>query len=387
MAQTGTGVVFSPTAPGFFQTRDFGRSWKQAEGATLPQASHLVLHDSGFGIAADRASLVLTQDFGASWRTGPTVNRVTSADVLANGVGCVGCEGGLLLLTENRGIDWRTVRLDIDGVPVRACGSAAARSYLLLAAVLPDSRVPLATVRERAYGVWLSRQSHVPVIDEEEARDPAGWDWVRAERLLSGRSILLRSDDGWRSWHFDLELWDVRLVWVDARDNLLLLLGTDGRVWGRASDDGGWSVLPAPEIPRGVVRNFDDPYGDWLEPMGGAASARLNAASESTWFRNVPYHARTRDAGRSWVPLGMLPSGLNGGPRPVFLDDRRGFVVGGNYGGTFSVAETTDGGDNWELIHAYDQLEWRFSPIHRPSRQAESGDVGETAHLATGDRT
>jgi hypothetical protein len=130
---------------------------------------------------------------------------------------------------------------------------------------------------------------------------------MMAQRLLSRRTALVFSDDGWRSWHTDPSTDTRRPMIFELVGETLLIIRDDGILERRSGYRGMWQAL-------GPVAS-QEPWALW-------------AASERLWFAPDGYRlSRTEKGGGDWehVSPGMkLASGT------CFVSSTRGFTTSGN---------------------------------------------------------
>jgi photosystem II stability/assembly factor-like uncharacterized protein len=318
-----------------FHTPDFARSWSPADDGGMGAVYALSIQRSGFGLAAGTRGVGVTRDAGRSWALRlPGVNPRAVA-IGPDGSAIAGCEGGIVHITDDAGVSWRSIGLGWNGEPLAIRFTSATSHRILLSSIVPDPAVAEQKIREAAYFIWKGSLQ----------RSSADDDWFRAERSLSRRSALLRSDDAGKSWSVEWAPRGLNWIALDGCDDLLAVLSDDGRISWRRGARTAWEerALPAPS------------WAMWLPTV-------------TTWLCPADYDfLRTEDAGAHWARLS--PSlNLIGGTQ--FVSSRRGFTTSGNYGGTFSVAETNDAGATWTLVHAYDQGRWRFSDANPPAPSA-----------------
>jgi hypothetical protein len=102
-----------------------------------------------------------------------------------------------------------------------------------------------------------------------------------------------------------------------------------------------------PKKPYSNKINLQELLVDWLVP-------------ENTYLffddALIQYDCRTilssDDWGKSWKPLSSnvahgVPCNVNGGDKALFTDDGSGFLMGGNYAGTFTVCRCNSVGEPW----------------------------------------
>jgi hypothetical protein len=310
-----------------FYTPDFARTWIPVESPKRVPVTGISIGDSGFGLAATAGGLLGTTDFGLIWQWVATDTAPTAVAVCGE-YGCAASVRGLLHTTNDAGRSWSQVDIGKDGFIAGVRYGAGNRCYVLVTSLIPDAEVADEQVQEQAYFVWERRQRGSPYeLGGLQSQDALG-DWILAQRLLSRRTALVFSDDGWRSWHTDSSTETRRPVVFELCGETLTIIREDGIVERRSGYQGTWQALgPIPS---------EDPWALW------GASARL-------WFAPDSYRlARTENGGGEWE---HVSPGMNLVSGTCFVSSTRGFSTSGNYSGTFSVAESTDAGKTWSLVN------------------------------------
>lgn len=276
--------------------------------------------------------MLATSDSGATWE--PVSVDALPVSVAANGdAATVACAGGILFATTDRGTSWRRVDVGINGVPEGIGIARDERCHILFAGIVPDVANSEDTIRIKAFELFELRQRfYLSDPGPYDSSDTLG-DWIVAERLLSTRTALISSVDGWRTWQADPNTERLRPMAFGVGANTFVLIDYDGTVYSRATDERAW---------RPKSRLAKVPWVVWV-------------ISDSTWVCPDRYKMlRTVDAGATWTS--DYPPALNMVSGTCFVTEQRGFTTSGNYVGTFSVDETTDAA-----------LTWRFLMYYRPT--------------------
>lgn len=267
-------------------------------------AQDIVVHSSGLGLAAFRIGVAVSSDHGQTWKMHSRSGDVQGVAISSDGLGCVVYADGTLLITRDRGGSWDEMSLGLAGEVQRACFDQSGRCYILFRHIVPD-----------------------PNISDE---------MFEAQRRTSRRAELFRSDDHCRSWFTDYSVRDARDPTMNTYQERVALLIAGLELRHRAHPEDSWEAVSLPDAEDIYLLS----HRIWLCPTG---------------YKFL----RTIDAGANWS---IVSPGLNLIGGTCFVSESRGFTTSGNFGGTFSVAETTDAAQTWNLVHAYDQLQWRFSP-------------------------
>jgi hypothetical protein len=327
LAACGKGALYSPQMNAMFYTTDFARTWTPVDLARGIPVTGISIADSGFGLAATVAGLFATVDFGRTWQRVPAETAPTAVAVSGEH-GSAARAGGRLLATSDGGRSWSHVDIGKDGYIANIRFGAGNRCYVLVRSLIPDAEIPDHTIREQAYLIWESRQRRAPYEARGfESHDQLG-DWILAQRLLSRRTALVFSDDGWRSWHTDSSTETRRPTALEVFGETLIIMRDDGTLEKRCGYQGTWQTLGPPP--------FEDPWAIW-------------AASDELWFVPNGYSlARTENGGGTWELVSPRMNLVSG---TCFVSPTHGFTTSGNYSGTFSVAESTDAGKSWSIVH------------------------------------
>lgn len=327
MARDGAGALYSPQVRALFHTSDFGRKWEPVENPGMYLAD-MAIGISGFGAATSYRGLLATPDFGRSW-TPVAVDAMPLSVAVQGPFATVACAGGVLFVTSDRGEEWRRVDVGVNGVPAGVQYATDGRCYVLFTAIIPDTASSVDAIRLKAYEAWERRQRYSPADRGPFNSADEMSDWVVAQRLLSTRTALVGSGDGWRTWKAEAAAEPLRPVTFGASEDTIVLIGYDGGVACRTAERPAWDAKS--RLPRA-------PWAVWV-------------VSDDVWLCPDDYNIlRTADAGITWTKISPKLNLISG---TCFVTEQRGFTTSGNYNGTFTVAETTDAGKTWQTILDY----------------------------------
>lgn len=302
---------------GVYRSTDGGGTWTRVGLAAAGHIARIVLHPSNPDVAwvaavgpiwrdGGERGVYKTEDGGKSWALALAGNAATGAGDLALDPGNParllanlwqvrrwpwelrsGGPGSGLYLSEDGGRTWAR-RGPAEGFTEGEMG----RMKLAFAPSRPQ--VAYAMVELARAGVllrsedggrsWRQVYRHAnlfprPFFFGEMKVDPR-----RPDRLYSLHFDLDVSDDGGKSWDGRLDRGvhpDMHTLWIDPRDPDHLLIGTDGGVY--ASHDGGQSAAPLGEVPvtqlNRVAVDLDTPY----HVYGGAQDNGSLRGTSASW--------------------------------------------------------------------------------------------------------
>jgi Protein of unknown function (DUF2934) len=347
--KTGHGVLRSPfgSFQELYRTSDFGASWTllpESELSVPDDFSERVVpydlgfvelaraHETGWWIMSRSQGVVMSYGSGESWSSFFPVTAVTDVEILSDRIAWLGCVDGTLHFTNDQGFSWKTLAPDCDCRVLSIVRLTDTDVLVLRMRYEFGTNTTDEQVQRQSYAIW-----------EEMGRTGRAVDhWTAARRRLSyarPELRLIRLAPGECLQHtLELPIEDESLLitGLAASANTVCLAGGTYALWlcesksiiervflfGNRYSYSLWEFM---KKPPGAVLPLD---GDVLLCTGGG----------------TPHVSD--DRGRTWQ-YSNSSCGANNPGNYCFVDDLRGFAVGGNYSATFTVCETTDSGHSW----------------------------------------
>jgi hypothetical protein len=347
--KTGHGVLRAPfgTFAELYTTSDFGASWTLLPdsevhvfgsdlGRQVPYDLQFLevarAHETGWWIMSTSQGVVSTaSNCVESWGDFSPIAGISAIEILSDDIALVGCVDGTLQLTINEGFNWRAFPPDCDCRVLSIVRLSNTEALVLRMRYELGVSITQEQQQREAYAIW-----------EEMGRTGAAVDhWTAARRRVSYKRpelCLIRLAPGeflQNALPLPSEP-EATLIHTLTASADTLCLGGGSSAWLYKLEGFSeliqpivWSFIKKPDI-WGVVLPV---AGDILLCLGSGDAPLISD-----------------DRGRTWRSPNSLCGANGAGGRPedcCFIDDTHGFALGGNYGATFTVCETTDSGRSW----------------------------------------
>lgn len=345
LAKNGLGLVRASWINGLraklFLTSDLCASWRMIawDGAfesaidvpmprSLLPADALVVSETGLCVASLPSGVLISADAGQTWRRELDGVYITSMSLIGDDTAILGTNKGEFLAIDSAGNKLPCCRPTYDRCVKQMITVNGTTAIALMECYELGVRTTFQMQQVEAYGIWEG---------ETNCRGRAIDCWIAGGRQLSYKSssivlISLAGNHGLETSDCDLGFWRTEPIdymftrgselYLQLHSKILIYKsfsslisdlgnGFSAEAW-RLCDEG-----PPPSDFGGVLVRSD------------ANGAKFSENNGETW------------------ELVQNNCAANGSDSLQVFDDGRGFSLGGNYGGTFTICETLDHGRSW----------------------------------------
>jgi len=308
------------------KTTDCGQTWETVNSPTNKRLNAITFNAEGVGIAVgDSGTIIRSTDFGTIWSpiSSGTNEWLTSVSFLDDSTSMASGRNGTILRTEDAGQNWQ--QITIPGLPNINLVFGSHKTYLDSSSILfCENGITYASSDFGETWTIVSSNTTENLLGASIA--PNGDMFAVGEN-----GTLIKSTDRGINWQNIAIGTAATLYSIGFFANGNGIIGSDfGQVFRTEDGGGSWGLLQ-PDIVRSTLQAifFITTLKGWAVGADG----------------NILV---TTDGGLNWVQQTSSVSGFINDIH--FIDENKGFAVGGIFGVNATVLRTVDGGATWTPV-------------------------------------
>ncbi|MGH1365273.1 MAG: YCF48-related protein [Calditrichia bacterium] len=309
------------------KTTDCGQTWETISSPTRKRLNAITFNGNGIGIAVgDSGAIIRSNDFGNSWTPiGSTTEEwLTTVTFLDDSTGMAAGRNGTILRTEDAGQNWQLNTLP-ELPDINFVFNSHEVYFDSTSLCFCEDGI---TYYSQDFGKTWTRVTPISTEDLLGAAISPNGDMF----AVGENGTLIKSTDRGINWQNIVIGTAATLYSIGFFANGNGMIGSDfGQVFRTEDGGGSWGLLQ-PDIIRSTLQAifFISVLKGWA--VGGDGNILV-----------------TTDGGLTWV---KQTSGVAGFINDIhFIDENKGFAVGGVFGVNATVLRTVDGGATWTPVN------------------------------------